>query len=373
MTKPNILIWQWGRRGGGPRYTFELARALIEKNEMTVHLSLSRQSEIFGEFQTLNAPGLAVDTYRGLTSFLFNTLRLPFIRRRFWRYVKAQNIDLIVGTMSHVWDVPILLGRRSKVPYLMVLHDALPHRGDDVPLRDALLKREIEEADGVVALTEHVRTILCNEYGYPVDRAWVAPHGVFPYGAPAATKPEGSKLRLLFFGRIMPYKGLDLLLDAYTTLRKEQCPVELVIRGSGDLAPYAAQLAGLDDVTIDRRWIAENEIGPIFQEADIVVLPYHAASQSGVIATAYAVGVPVVVTPVGGLVEQVKHEQTGLIATAPTAAAIADAIRRMVHEPALRQRCAEGARHEAETALSWGVIANQFSEAVNQMLQKGKR
>ncbi len=372
MTKPNILIWQWGRRGGGPRYTFELARALIAQGEMNIHLSLSRQSEIFAEFQPLNVPAHNIDTYYGLISFLLSIFRLPFVRYRFWRYVKEHNIDLIVGGMSHVWNVPILIHRRSKVPYLMVLHDALPHRGDDVPLRYAFLKREIEDSDGIVALTEHVRNILCNEYGYPAARAWVAPHGVFPYGKPTE-KQTGGKLRLLFFGRIMPYKGLDLLLEAYAVLRQEQCPVELIIRGSGDMTPYAVQLKKLDGVTIDHRWIKEEEIGPIFQRADIVVLPYHAASQSGVIATAYAVGVPVVVTPVGGLVEQVKHEQTGLIAAAPNAAAIADAIRRLIHEPALRDHCAKGARDEAETTLSWSSIAGQFTHAVKRLLAMGQR
>ena len=373
MTKPNILLWHWGRRGGGPRYTLELARALIEAGKVNVHLSLSRQSEIFDEFSALSTSSCHVDTYHDLPSAMLHTLRLPLIRRRFWRYVATQKIDLIVGTMSHVWNVPMLAARRNKTPYLMVLHDALPHHGDDVLLRHALLKHEIACSDGVVALTEHVRSLLCQNNSYPRDRTWVVPHGVFPYATTTNLQKSANGLRLLFFGRIMPYKGLDLLLDAFALLRKENRAVELTICGSGDLAPYAAQLRALDGIILDHRWIEENEIGSIFSQADVVVLPYREASQSGVIATAYAVGVPVVVTPIGGLVEQVTHEQTGLICTATTAEAIADALRRMMDNLALRAHCAKGARNEAETALSWMTIAHQFGQATDQILTMGAR
>jgi len=369
MAKKKILIWHWGRRGGGPRYTFELARALLAQDAFELHLSLSRQSEIFDEFYALGAPSFHVDTYTNLPGALLATLRLPWLRRRFWRYVRAQNIDAVVCTMSHVWNVPVLAGRKNKTPYLLVLHDALPHPGDDVFLRHALLQREIGYTDGVVTLTDYVRGLLCNDYGYPPARSWVVPHGVFPYALPAAAQKNGT-VRLLFFGRILPYKGLGLLLEAYAMLRAEDYAVELTVCGAGDMRPYAGLLGG---VTMDNRWIAESDIGPIFQQADICVLPYVEASQSGVIATAYAAGVPVVVTPTGGLVEQVKHEQTGLICADISAASIAAALRRMLDEPGLRSRCAQGALREANDALAWPAIARKFGEAVQQMLAMGKR
>lgn len=363
-----ILLWHWGRRGGGPRYTYELARALQAQGEYEVHLSLSRQSELFGELEALNAPGCHVDTYDSLPSAALATLRLPAVRRRLWCYVNEHNIDIIVGTMSHLWNVPVLAGRPSKVPYLMVLHDALPHPGDDVPLRHWLLKREISYSDGVLCLTEHVRGILCKEYAYPAERTWVVPHGVFPHAQSFMQKATSGPLRLLFFGRILPYKGLDLLLEAYATLRRERQDVELNISGPGDLRPYSKLLEGLQGVTIDNRWIPEEEIGPIFQRTDVSVSPYREASQSGVIATAYAAGVPVVVTPVGGLVEQVKHEQTGLICASASPSAIAEALGRMLNEPSLRVRCAEGAAREALEDLAWPAIAHRFNKAIKEVI-----
>ena len=372
MAPKKILLWHWGRRGGGPRYTFELARALKEQGDFELHLSLSRQSEIFNEFEALALPSFHVDTYDNLSSAVFASLRLPAIRRNFWRYVKDHKIDAVICTMSHLWNVPMLIARKNKTPYLMVLHDALPHPGDDVPLRHWLLAKEINTTDGIVALTEHVRGLLCNFYQYPKERSWVVPHGVFPYALPAAR--TGSKtLRLLFFGRILPYKGLDLLLDAYGMLRAKNYNVELLIAGHGDLHPYAEQLKGLEGLTLLNRWIREEEIGPIFQQADISISPYREASQSGVIATAYATGVPVIVTPVGGLVEQVKHEQTGLICDAPTPIAIAAAVRRMAMEPGLLEQCASGALRVAKEELAWPAIARSFSQATQALLAMGPR
>jgi glycosyltransferase involved in cell wall biosynthesis len=371
MRRKKILIWHWGRRGGGPRYTLELTKALVTQNDFAVHLSLSRQSEILDAFSELHCPSFHIDTYNGLCSAITATVRLPFVRRAFWRYVREQEIDMIVCTMSHLWNVPVLAMRRDKTPYLFVLHDALPHPGDDAPLRHWLLKREVGYADGVVTLTEHVRRILCDAYHYPRERTWVVPHGVFPYTASIAEKKLSEMVRLLFFGRILPYKGLDILLDAYAMLRAEGANVTLQVCGSGDLAPYAEKLSALEGITVDCRWITENEIGAIFQQADISVSPYREASQSGVIATAYAAGVPVVVTPVGGLVEQVLHEKTGLIAADVSSRALADALWRMIADVDLRKRCSQGALQEAQDTLSWTAIAGQFTTALHAMLEVG--
>ena len=363
-----VLLWYWGRRGGGPRYTFELARALRDRGDVDVFLSLSRQSEIFDTFEELELPGWHVNTYTKASEAALATLRLPSVRRSFWRYVEEQRIDVVVGTMSHIWNVPTLLGRRSKVPYLCVLHDALPHRGDDLPLRQWLLKQEVSRAQGVVTLTDHVRRILKDHHGYASPNTWVIPHGVFPYAQSSGVRrDETAPLKLLFFGRLHPYKGLDLLLTAYAALREAGRNVELTIAGPGDVTPYQKQLAELDGIKLNVRWILEEEIGPIFTEADLCVLPYREASQSGVIATAYAAGIPVVATPIGGLVEQVTPEETGLVSDAATPEALVQSITRFLNDPVLLQHCSEGALRAAETTLAWPAIADQFRNACQQV------
>jgi glycosyltransferase involved in cell wall biosynthesis len=171
---------------------------------------------------------------------------------------------------------------------------------------------------------------------------------------------------------LLPYKGLDLLLEAYRIMKRQNKNVALRIAGPGDLEPYRSQLADLADVSIDNRWIPEEEVGEVFRNIDIVVAPYRGASQSGVLATSGAAGIPAVVTPVGGLAEQVLHEETGIVAGDATPAAIAAALNRLVDDDALRLRCAKGAKKHATEVLSWSAIAAQFS-AVLKMITPRRR
>lgn len=368
-----VLVWHWGRRGGGPRYTLELARALAARGDLEVHLSYAPQAEIRAEYEALGLPGLPVDTYRGAAEAALASLRLPLIRHRFARYLRDHRIDTVIGTMNHVWDVAVAPAiRPAGARLLYVLHDGALHPGEESALRAWSFRRVIGLADGMVTLSGHVRDQLTALYGYPPERSRVIPHGVFAFGdAPPRRHPsaDGRPLRLLFFGRILPYKGLDLLLDAYAALRARTPEgagpgVELIVAGSGDLAPYAGRLAGLPGVTLDHRWIAEEEMPSILERADLVVLPYREASQSGVAACAYGAGLPVVATPVGGLTEQIRHGETGLLAEAVTAEALAGAIDRFATDPALYEAASRAALAHAEGALSWRAVAAGFAEAV---------
>lgn len=370
----NVLIWHWGRRGGGVRYTYELVRELRHDPDLRLHLSLSKQGDIYDDLQSLGLPAFNIDTYYSVPSAIMALLRLPFTRARFWRYVRKYDISVVVCTMSHLWDVAILWRRPRDIPYVLVLHDALPHSGDDIAIRKRMLDSEIASSDGIIALTEHTRKLVVANNDYPAERVWIMPLGVFPYAvSDAPARAQGTRpLQLLFFGRFLPYKGLDLLLDAYRILKQQGKNVALRIAGPGDIEPYKQQLADLPDVDLDNRWIPEEEVGAIFEDIDIVVAPYRGASQSGVLATSGAAGIPAVVTPVGGLAEQVLHEETGIVAADVTPQAIAAAISRLVDDEALRLACARGAKQHATDVLSWSAIAKQFSAVLKRIAPRRK-
>jgi len=93
-------------------------------------------------------------------------------------------------------------------------------------------------------------------------------------------------------------------------------------------------------------------------------LPYGEASQSGVAASAYAAGRPVVATPVGGLVEQVVHGTTGLLAQDLSAEALADEVAALVDSPVLFDLCSAGALNHANSMLTWEKSAQKIAEVV---------
>ncbi len=372
-----VLLWHWGRRGGGPRYTLELARVLAARDDLEVFLSLSRQAEIYTDFEGIPVSGrFDVDTYASLPEFTLRTLGAPLLRRRFGAFLRSAGIDVVFCTMDHLWN-PLIAGtiRRSGALYFLTVHDATRHPGEDQRLRRWLLERDVSVSDGVLVLAESVRESLIAHHGYPRERTFLSKHGIFDYGRRETPRelPSDRPVRLLFFGRILPYKGLDLLLSALPLLRNEFPEVELEIWGEGDLSPYRALLAGVRGVRVENRWIGEGEIEGVFRRTDLAVLPYREASQSGVVPTAFAVGMPCVVTPIPGLREQVASDRTGFIAEDLRPAALARAIAAVICDGELYRRLSAGCLHEANGSLNWGGIGATVADTLWRLVELGAR
>ena len=339
-----LLVWYWGRRGGGVQYCYEMVQALREQDEFDLCLSLSRQSDLYGRFLQLGVPSLDVDTYTDVGSALKALVRLPRLRKDFARFIDGQGVDAVLCTMPHLWN-PLFLDliRRRNLTYVVTVHDAKLHPGERFAPYQRWLDHEVGRSDGVVTLSQHVRKALCARHALRQDAVITAPLGPLLNGRLSRPPLDGRPPRhLVFFGRILEYKGIDLLLDAFSALRRDYPDLTLSIHGSGNVLPYAHRIAALPDITLDNRYIPEDEIPAIMAKADLVVLPYREASQSGVIAVAQSCGIPVVVTPVGGLVEQVVHGETGLVAEQVSAEALAGSIRWMLQDVPLYERCVQG-------------------------------
>lgn len=122
---------------------------------------------------------------------------------------------------------------------------------------------------------------------------------------------------VLFFGLIRPYKGLDKLIETFPEILKSEPDSTLLIVGEcyEDIAKYQAliQHHHLQDHTVlINKFIPNEAIEPFFKAADVIAMPYYSGTQSGILMIAYAFGIPVVVTDVGGVAELV-NEKTGLV------------------------------------------------------------
>jgi len=365
--KPRVLLWQWQRRGGGPKYTAELARALAARGRVDAALSVSRQAEIIADYRAIGVPMQEIDTYRGGREFVTATLRLPAVRAAFRGYLRRQRIEVVVATMSHLWN-PMMVDvvARAGARLVTVVHDADSHPGDTYPFRQSMIARELKASDRVVTLSDHVAAGVRANFAYPAERMAVIPHGIFRFDAGstgAQRRSEGEPFRFLFFGRLLPYKGLDLLMAAVERI-DPGVNFELAIVGSGDLGPLAARVAAHPRVRLDCRWIPEEAVAGIFAAADATVAPYREASQSGVLAASYGAGLPTIVTPVGGLAEQVTPFGAGLVAEDLSPAAFAAAMTRLATDPDLHRRLKANAVATAAGPLSWDRIAQQFEDVI---------
>ena len=364
------LLWQWQRRGGGPKYTLELARALAVRGRVELALSVSRQAEIIEDYRALGLPLQEIDTYRGGREFIAATLRLPAVRAAFRDYLKRRRIEVVVATMSHLWN-PIMVDLigPAGARLVTVVHDAASHPGDDHPLRQRMIARELRASDRVVTLSDHVAAGVRANFAYPAAHMAVVPHGIFRFDAepiPVRQTPADRPFRFLFFGRLLPYKGLDLLMDAVERI-DPAVNFELAIVGSGDLGPLGARIAAHPRVRLDQRWIPEEAVAGIFAAADATVAPYREASQSGVLAASYGAGLPMIATPVGGLAEQIVPFGAGLVADDMTPGAFAAAMTRLATDRDLYDRLAANTVATAEGPLSWDCIAAQFEDVIQRV------
>lgn len=320
-----ILLWYWGRRGGGAQFTLGLARALAGRPGVRLRLSVSEQGELREAFRALDVPTDMVRTYTDRTGFATGLLRLPALRRGLLR--QAAEADVVISGMTHLWTplVAPALSRAGRA-FVPVVHDATPHPGDFGWGWNWRLGRELAAARAAVALSDQVARVLsARAPGLPLIRMRLPALLDAPRPAPRGVPAEGGP-RLLFFGRFRAYKGLDLLRDAFALLRQAHPEARLRVVGEGDAEGCAPGLAALPGVTLEQRWVGEAEIPALLAEADALVVPYREASQSGVAPQALAMGVPVVATPVGGLTEQVRPGAGGVLAGAVTPAALAEAL-----------------------------------------------
>jgi glycosyltransferase involved in cell wall biosynthesis len=307
-------------------------------------LSPSLQSELPPQFPAERL--LPVRTFSSPLSLLARSIVLPIIVNRLVHDLSARDVRAIVTIMPHVWGLALQrAAHRAGIRTLLIVHDADPHPGERRRLFDWLVRREIRAADRIVTFSGHVADRLIARGDASESRIARLFHPIFRFGA----KPTERTLpfRLLFFGRILPYKGVAMLLDAFARLRTAGVAVSLSVVGRGqiDAIPELTMQPGL---TIRNGWVAPDAIGGILAGADAVALPYLEASQSGVVAAAYGAGLPVVATPVGGLAEQVVDGTTGVLARSTSAADFADAIRRLIETPGLYENCRSGVAAHAE-------------------------
>jgi len=352
-----VLVWQWGRFGGAPRFAALLAEGLAELPDVEVILSLSRSAEILRE------PGaphcdLPVDTYNSLAGFLGRVASAPFALPGLIRQIKQRSPDLAICAQPGPIDLLMAAALRwLKIPFFVLVHDADAHPGDGFPMQMWLQRALCRRANTVAALTSHVGDRLLSQKlagtpGRPLIRLRHPPmRYAFTARDSGGDAGESGTFRLLSFGRLLPYKGLDLLVESLKLLGS-RAGLTVRVVGSGPESRDLEELRGLPGVTVENRWVPETEVGALFSWADAVVLPYREASQSGVAAVALAAHRYVVATNVGGLKEQLSSEPLAILCE-PEAQSLASGLRRVLDRPprATPPPAVEGWREVARSLL----------------------
>ena len=173
---------------------------------------------------------------------------------------------------------------------------------------------------------------------------------------------------LLFFGNIAPYKGLEYLVEAFAQLQESLPEARLVIAGRPKgVEPYWASIEErIGELNLGGRvvrrieYVPDSETEIYFKAADLLVLPYTHVFQSGVLFLGYNFGVPVVVSDVGSLTEDIVEGRTGFACKAADPGALAEAIVRYFSSDLYHSLAAQrpAIRHYAHERYSWSTVAS---------------
>ena len=262
------------------------------------------------------------------------------------------------------------IGRlREIAPLVLTAHDSRPFNANPgSALQNLGATSILTRFDRVIVHTEQVRRRLAG-YGVPADRLAKVAHG-FLHDDDAAPPPapierDAATVRFLLFGKIKPYKGIDVVIEAVrrmTPADRARCRVEVVGKPYMDVAPLVAAAADLGDrVTFDFRFVEDRELAGFLARADALVFPYREIDMSGVLMTGLRATRPIIASDIGGFAELLEDGRHGLLVPPGDAAALSAAMSRLVREPATRQRLSEEIGALVATIPSWREIALRTS------------
>ncbi|MFM2037819.1 MAG: hypothetical protein RL432_758 [Bacteroidota bacterium] len=291
----------------------------------------------------------------------------------YWSTAKAirkQKPDLVITKYWMTFFGPCLgfvLGRQSRfTKRIAILDNVIPHerRFFDHRFNRYFLRRN----DGFIAMTEKVKADLLSYL--PDAKCEVIPHPVYPQFGKKLKREEALKALdledlkekriLLFFGIIRDYKGLDLLIE---TLGKLDDRYHLLIAGEvyGSFEKYSRLIKSLKlehRTHVIERYIADHEVPKFFSAADVCMLTYKSATQSGITGIAQYFELPMIATKVGGLGETIEHEKTGFVCDEQRAESIASWVARYFDE-AKKETMSEALKQENQRN-SWEVFARKL-------------
>jgi glycosyltransferase involved in cell wall biosynthesis len=179
-----------------------------------------------------------------------------------------------------------------------------------------------------------------------------------------------SDVQVLTVARLIPRKGLEHLLHAMTFLKDE--PVHLTIQGGGPEGDRLQRLAvslGIQDRISFAGFRPRHLLPGVYQAADIFVLPSLSESCGLALLEAMACGLPVVITEVGGMVEHVQDGLNGFVVPPRDPAALAAALRRLIHDAELRQAMGERNAQRIRERYTWDAVADAYLATYKRVIE----
>lgn len=322
--------------------------------------------------------------YRGShdeeVSFYKKALRiLRYYFRLFFFLIKSRSPAVHIQWMRFYMIDGVLLtllARFTGKKAFYTVHDVLPH-DEDTALNRFLFKIIYRLQNVLIVHTDFIRQRVINEFHIPESKIHIVKHGVYnvketePDSFDSARDKLGMKpddFVILFFGRLAKYKGLEMLIKIFNRIRKLYTNAKLIVAGklANDYKEDFEKLLkeyDLNKISFHIRYIEDKEMGLFFTSANITVLPYKEASQSGVLFMSYAHGIPVIAPKLGGFPHDIIPEKTGLLFKPEDEASFENALKKAIEIFSKRDSGKRDFIKEfAQSNYSWEVSCRSLFE-----------
>jgi glycosyltransferase involved in cell wall biosynthesis len=262
------------------------------------------------------------------TGFSWSTLQASFAVWKFIKPFKPQIIHFEGYTLRTIGMLPFLFSVKK---VFLAIHDPVPHTGESswkISLPN-LLFFKLPFKKYFIFYSEFAHKLFLTNYKHVGGAKLLVKMSPYSYFKQQANTEATHKSHILFFGRISPYKGVEILLQAMPAVFNKFPNEELIIAGKstkGYVLNESIPQQYINNVRIINRFIADDELTDLISKAKFVVCPYLDATQSGVLMTAFALNTPVIATQVGSFPEFVVNNFNGLLVQPANAAELSDKI-----------------------------------------------
>lgn len=308
------------------------------------------------------------------------TRAIRYYREWFRQIGRVQELKpdvVLIGDIRFPFDLlPLTFLRRKARVLADICHNVHPFKPaglfDRSRVQRFFYRRIYRLFDAVFVHFERNRREFLDSFGVPEARVGVIVHGnedIFRElrtpGVTAATLRKrigiGDEPVVLFFGTLSHYKGVDVLLDAFRRVHSET-GARLVLAGfpfhDFDLAAHKERAGA--GVTWVPEYIDSGDVAAWMELASAIVFPYRDIYQSGAVHVAQTFGVPTVASAVGAFQDVIEHEVSGLLVPPQDPDALADALIRLLRDPALATRLGARAMQDAQGPFAWTTIAGKI-------------
>jgi glycosyltransferase involved in cell wall biosynthesis len=366
-----------------PYYTAYLAQALLrEEVNLTVGaISYYLDRSCFSDRGIKLDPGLVniVGKFslpvlpRRILKLLESLLNMAALLVRFFvsppDIIHVQYLPMLKARLPlDRWFVELCRKRGSKI--VLTVHDLLPH--DTGEAYKETFHQLYRMVDSIICHSDNIRMRLGAEFSVSAEKVSIIPHGPFFYDLPATASEtalqdfevEPGKILVLWQGIIFPYKGIDLLLNAWQQVEATVDDASLVIAGTGapDLLEQIREQ--IDRLSLKRaklypRFISTEELVALYRAADIVVYPYRAITTSGALATGLALNKTIVASNLPVFRELLVDQKNALLVDPQNSRELATAVIRLTRSSQLRELLAADIREMNFGDQTWRSIATR--------------